>query len=124
IRFILEANRAGLKPVIGAELEVDGHPVALLAADVRGYRNLASLVTRSRIGRWDHVGGGTGPGPDLAGPGGEGERCATRGPVPGSGVMGGGRGRPVSRPKGASAVNPPLADRYGVPIPGRGRPVL
>jgi error-prone DNA polymerase len=52
IRFSLEASRAGLSPVVGAELVVDGHPVALLARDGGGFRNLAGLVTRSRIGDW------------------------------------------------------------------------
>jgi error-prone DNA polymerase len=50
IRFVLECERSGLQPVIGAELVVDGHPAALLALDERGYRNLAALVTRSRVG--------------------------------------------------------------------------
>src|SRR5690606_7984126 len=35
IRFALECERAGLHPVVGAELVVDGHPVALLALDER-----------------------------------------------------------------------------------------
>jgi error-prone DNA polymerase len=52
IRFTLEAGRAGIRPVVGAELVVDGHPVALLARDARGFRNLAGLVTRSRVGDW------------------------------------------------------------------------
>jgi len=50
IRFALECERSGLHPVVGAELVVDGHPAALLALDERGYRNLAALVTRSRVG--------------------------------------------------------------------------
>jgi error-prone DNA polymerase len=53
IRFALEAGRAGIRPVVGAELVVDGHPLAFLARDARGFRNLAGLVTRSRIGGWD-----------------------------------------------------------------------
>jgi error-prone DNA polymerase len=50
IRFVLEAQRCGVKPVVGAELVVDGYPVALLAQDAGGYRNLAALVTRARMG--------------------------------------------------------------------------
>jgi error-prone DNA polymerase len=50
IRFTLEAERVGLKPIVGAELLVDGHPTVLLARDEVGYRNLALLVTRSRVG--------------------------------------------------------------------------
>nr|PZN89700.1 MAG: error-prone DNA polymerase [bacterium] len=50
IRFALECERSGVRPVVGAELVVDGHPLAVLAMDERGYRNLAALVTRSRVG--------------------------------------------------------------------------
>jgi DNA polymerase III alpha subunit len=50
IRFTLKAERVGLKPIVGVELEVDGHPTALLAADAAGYRNLATLTTLARVG--------------------------------------------------------------------------
>ena len=50
IRFALEAERQGIRPVIGAELVVDGHPAAFLAMNEEGYRNLAGLVTRARVG--------------------------------------------------------------------------
>ena len=50
IRFTLEAERTGIKPICGAELKVEGFPTAFLAADRTGYRNLAHLVTRSRVG--------------------------------------------------------------------------
>jgi error-prone DNA polymerase len=53
IRFTLEAERVGLKPIVGAELPVDGHPTVLLARDELGYRNLAALVTQSRVGGID-----------------------------------------------------------------------
>jgi error-prone DNA polymerase len=56
VRFALEARRLGVRPIAGAELEVDGHPVALLARSAEGYRNLAGLVTRSRsgaLGTWE-----------------------------------------------------------------------
>src|SRR5690606_6458622 len=55
VRFALEARRLGIRPIIGAELEVDGRPIGLLARDAEGYRNLAALVTRARSGaleRW------------------------------------------------------------------------
>lgn len=52
IRFALAARRAGIRPVVGAELVVDGHPLALLARSAEGFRNLAGLVTRSRMGDW------------------------------------------------------------------------
>ncbi|MGE5927269.1 MAG: DNA polymerase III subunit alpha [Gemmatimonadota bacterium] len=50
VRFVLEARKRGVKALVGAELEVDGHPVAFLARTAEGYRNLASLVTRARSG--------------------------------------------------------------------------
>jgi DNA polymerase III alpha subunit len=56
IRFTLEAERVGLKPICGAELKIDGHPTAFLATDQTGYRNLAHLVTKARVGAinsWD-----------------------------------------------------------------------
>jgi error-prone DNA polymerase len=99
IRFTLEAERRGIKPVVGVELEVDGFPTALLARDALGYRNLAALVTKSRvgeIGRW-----------------GEPDEVRERG----------GRRAPV-RPKGSSARGHALDRRYAVPLPARGRPAL
>ena len=52
-RFVLEAERRGVKPVIGAELPVDGRPMAFLVESEEGYRNLAALVTRARVGELD-----------------------------------------------------------------------
>jgi error-prone DNA polymerase len=52
IRLALEADKVGIRPVVGAELVVDGHPLALLARDADGFRKLAGLVTRSRMGGW------------------------------------------------------------------------
>jgi len=52
IRFVLEAERQGIRPVVGAELRVDGRPVAFLVQTEQGYRNLAALVTRARVGEW------------------------------------------------------------------------
>jgi DNA polymerase III alpha subunit len=55
IRFTLAAERAGIRPIGGVELQVEGHPVALLARDAEGYRNIAALVTKARLGdvaRW------------------------------------------------------------------------
>ena len=59
IRFTLEAERRGIKPIAGVELQVDGHPLALLARNAAGYRNIAALITKSRLGevaRWSEVG--------------------------------------------------------------------
>src|SRR5687768_434903 len=50
VRFGLEARRLNVKPIVGAELVVDGHPAAFSARTREGYQNLASLVTRSRVG--------------------------------------------------------------------------
>ena len=53
IRFTLEAERVGIKPICGAELKIEGFPTAFLAVDQAGYRNLAHLVTKSRVGSID-----------------------------------------------------------------------
>jgi len=50
VRFGLEARRQGMRPIVGAELNVDGCPAAFLARSKEGFNNLASLVTRSRVG--------------------------------------------------------------------------
>jgi error-prone DNA polymerase len=42
-----------VRPLIGAELVVDGHPAAFLARSPEGYQNLAALVTVARMGQWD-----------------------------------------------------------------------
>ncbi|MGI8766510.1 MAG: DNA polymerase III subunit alpha [Gemmatimonadaceae bacterium] len=49
-RAAIEAGKQGIKLIVGAELRVDGRPMALLARDSVGCRNLASLITRSRVG--------------------------------------------------------------------------
>src|SRR3954463_1500440 len=41
-----------VQPIVGAELEVDGHPAAFIARTPRGYQNLAALVTLARMGDW------------------------------------------------------------------------
>ena len=61
IRFTLAAESAGVKPIAGVELEVDGHPVAFLARNAEGYGNLAELITRARVGRIDGWGTGNQP---------------------------------------------------------------
>ena len=68
VRFVHEARRQGIRPIVGAELLVEAeppisaqdarvrpasHPAAFLAMDERGYRNLAGLVTRARVGNLD-----------------------------------------------------------------------
>ena len=49
IRFALAARTAGVRPIAGAELRVDGHPVGLLARDEVGFRNLSALVSHARL---------------------------------------------------------------------------
>src|SRR5689334_22473456 len=50
VRFVLECRRQGLKPVVGAELNVDGRPAAFYAKNAEGMRNIGALVTRARVG--------------------------------------------------------------------------
>ncbi len=126
IRFTLAAEQAGIKPVVGVELEVDGYPVAFLARDAEGYRNLAAMVTRSRVGRiGDWNGSGYG---DAGWMMEDGEQRASRGalthsspithPDPPS------RYPPLSRNVAAFRNRRSLSRRYAVPLPERGRPVL
>ena len=42
-----------VRPIVGAEIVVDGHPAAFLARNERGYQNLAALVTLARVGQWN-----------------------------------------------------------------------
>ena len=46
----MECRRQGVKAVVGVELNVDGRPAAFIAKNAEGFRNIASLVTRSRVG--------------------------------------------------------------------------
>ncbi|HWL40415.1 MAG TPA: PHP domain-containing protein, partial [Gemmatimonadaceae bacterium] len=41
VRFGLEARRLSVKPIVGAELVVDGHPAAFIARTKEGFQNLA-----------------------------------------------------------------------------------
>jgi error-prone DNA polymerase len=50
VRAHLEAKRQGISLIAGAELRVDGRPLALLARTAEGCRNLAALITHSRVG--------------------------------------------------------------------------
>ena len=64
VRFTLECRRRELRPVIGIELVVDEHPLALLARTAEGYRNISALVTLSRSGRLEHWTRDDAPGPN------------------------------------------------------------
>ena len=58
VRAKVEADNRGIHLIAGTELRVDGRPMALIARDIQGCRNLASLVTRSRVGslrQWSHT---------------------------------------------------------------------
>ncbi len=52
VRGALIAKLRGIRMIAGAELHVDGRPAAFLARTAEGYRNLAGLVTASRVGVW------------------------------------------------------------------------
>jgi error-prone DNA polymerase len=45
IRFVEEARRAGLRPILGAELVTDHHRVVLLAKTPEGYANLCRVLS-------------------------------------------------------------------------------
>ena len=47
------ACQAPVRPIAGAELNVDGYPMAFLARNEEGYCNLAALVTLARVGQWE-----------------------------------------------------------------------
>lgn len=141
IRFALESARQGVKPIIGAELNVDGHPVALLARDAEGFRNLAALVTRARLGSWaarteqDGAGWQTPGGWNGADP--HHERAGGRA-RPRSDLRGGREPRPrrraASRRLGDRSTNragaapasrrSSSATNAAAPAPGRGRPEI
>lgn len=120
IRFTLEANAQGIKPVVGAELKVDGHPTAFLARNERGYRNLARLVTRARIGRvesWQLPGGEGADATGAAGGTSHGGRNVLRSTE--QPVLHHTSARPAVDRRGHNLVK-----RYATPLPDRGRPEL
>lgn len=48
-RFAKACAQHGIRPLFGAELEVEGHPLLLLCEQPVGYRNLCRLLTRERM---------------------------------------------------------------------------
>ena len=52
VRAVLAGEPHSLRIIAGVELRVDGRPMAFLARNAEGYRNLAGLVTQSRVGAW------------------------------------------------------------------------
>ncbi len=47
VRFQQACREHNIKPIFGAEVPVDGGPLVLLAADLRGYANLCKLLTKA-----------------------------------------------------------------------------
>jgi error-prone DNA polymerase len=107
IRFTLEAERVGLKPIIGAELLVDGFTVVLLARCATGYRNLSALVSASRVGQLGAWELDRDPRSAILDP-----RSAIRDPITSSSA-------PLNRNRGHD-----LQRRYAVELPPRGYPQL
>ncbi|MEZ4457279.1 MAG: error-prone DNA polymerase [Gemmatimonadales bacterium] len=55
VRFGVTCREQDLRPIVGAELLVDGRPLAFLVQSAAGFRNLAALITHARVGelrRW------------------------------------------------------------------------
>jgi error-prone DNA polymerase len=49
VEFGQAAREAGIKPIFGAELTVEGQPLLLYVENARGYRNLCQLLSRQAI---------------------------------------------------------------------------
>jgi nucleotidyltransferase/DNA polymerase involved in DNA repair len=54
VEFALEAKRAGIKPVFGTELDVNGQPLLLFVEAARGYHNLNRLLVAKDEGERDN----------------------------------------------------------------------
>jgi len=54
VRFYEAARRAGIKPIVGAEIVRDGEQCICLAADREGYANLCRIVTERRLAGTPH----------------------------------------------------------------------
>jgi DNA polymerase-3 subunit alpha len=52
LEFAMEAQKAGIQPIIGAQVSVgdDGHQIVLIAQNERGYRNLCRLISDAYLG--------------------------------------------------------------------------
>ncbi|MGD0411528.1 MAG: DNA polymerase III subunit alpha, partial [Verrucomicrobiota bacterium] len=50
VEFVQAAKQAGIKPILGAELRVDGRPLLLYAESARGWHNLCRLLSRKAEG--------------------------------------------------------------------------
>jgi hypothetical protein len=57
VEFAQAAKRAGIKPIFGTELRVNGHPLLLYVESARGYHNLNRLLSQKAEmgGRGSHA---------------------------------------------------------------------
>lgn len=56
VRFQKACREHGIKSILGAEVNVDGHPIVLLARNLDGYANLCKLLTAAHLRRrLDHI---------------------------------------------------------------------
>ncbi len=46
VEFVLAAKQAGIKPILGTEINLDGRPLLLYVESARGYHNLNRLLSR------------------------------------------------------------------------------
>ena len=73
VEFYQAARKAGLKPIIGAEIQAPGGPVRLLVQEKAGYANLCRILSRLDSarpeGEPEEAGGETGKPPARAGGG-------------------------------------------------------
>lgn len=49
VRFLQACRKVGVKPIIGASLEVDGEELVLLARNLTGYSNLCRLLSHAHL---------------------------------------------------------------------------
>lgn len=49
VAFLRAAAAAGVRPILGAEVDADGHPLTLLAEGPEGYASLCRLLTRAHL---------------------------------------------------------------------------
>jgi DNA-directed DNA polymerase III PolC len=54
VEFAQAAERAGIKPIVGAELQVNEHPLLLYVESTRGYHNLNRLLVAKEEGRMEN----------------------------------------------------------------------
>lgn len=49
VQFQVAARKAGIKAIVGAEVQVEGHPLVLLCASQAGYASLNRLLTQAHL---------------------------------------------------------------------------